>query len=178
MNRFATFVMLLAATSLAFTPDALGAVGTRASEFTLPSAPGGPSRGRFRLADHLGHRPVVILFWATWCQSCHVELSVYQQLFARYGAGQLMIVGIAMDNPDSISEVGPTARSLGLSYPVVTDLETQVVAMYNPRRAAPFSAWIDRNGTIVREREGFALSERAGVEAGIARLVAGQPIGN
>ena len=71
-----------------------------------------------------------------------------------------------------------SARSLGLSFSVVTDLETQVVAMYNPRRAAPFSVWIDRTGTIVREREGFALSERAGIEAGIARLVAGQPVGN
>ncbi len=178
MKRFATFAMLLAASSLAFSPDALGAVGTRAPEFTLPAAPGGPSRGRFRLADHIGHRPIVMLFWATYCQPCQVELPVYQALFARYGAGQLMVVGISMDNPDSLSEVGPTARSLGLTYPVVTDLETQVVAMYNPRRSAPFSVWIDRTGTIVREREGFALSERATIEAGIARLVAGQPIGN
>jgi peroxiredoxin len=121
---------------------------------------------------------VVLLFWATWCQPCQNELPVYQQLFQRYGQDRLMVVGIAMDNPDSISEVGPTARSLGLSFPIVTDLETQVVSMYNPRRAAPFSVWIDRTGTIVREREGFALSERGGIEQGVARLVAGVPVGN
>ena len=178
MKRLPTFAMLLAATGLVAAPLAIAAVGTHANDFSLPAAPGGPTRGRFRLADHIGQRPVVMLFWATWCQPCQVELPVYQAMFQRYSASQLMVVGIAMDNPDSISEVGPTARSLGLAFPIVTDLETQVVAMYNPRRAAPFSVWIDRSGTIVREREGFALSERAGIEAGIARLVAGQPVGN
>lgn len=178
MKRAASAAMLLVASTLAFAPMVLAAVGTRAPEFSLPSAPGGPSRGRFRLADHVGHRPVVILFWATWCQPCQVELPVYQALQQRYGTDRLTVVAVAMDNPDSISEVGPTARSLGLTFPVVTDLETQVVSMYNPRRAAPFSVWIDRNGTIVREREGFAMSERGNIEQGIARLVAGVPVGN
>jgi cytochrome c biogenesis protein CcmG/thiol:disulfide interchange protein DsbE len=178
MKRLSTFAMLLVASSLAFSPVVLAAVGTRAQEFSLPAAPGGTSRGRFRLADHLGQRPVVILFWATWCQPCQVELPVYQQLYQRYGADRITVVAIAMDNPDTISEVGPTARSLGLTFPVVTDLETQVVAMYNPRRAAPFSVWIDRTGTIVREREGFAMSERPNIEQGIARLVAGVRVSN
>lgn len=155
--------------------QALAAVGTRASEFTLPAAPGGPTRGRFRLAEHLGQRPVVVLFWATWCQPCTVELQVYQQLYQRY-QGRIAVVAIALDGSDSLSEVGPTARALGLSFPVVTDLDTQVTAAYNPRRGLPFSVWIDRTGNVVREREGFAISERGVVEQGIERLVAGQPV--
>ena len=87
-----------------------------------------------------------------------------------------MVVGISMDNPDSISEVGPTSRQLGLTFPVVTDLDTQVTATYNPRRAAPFSVWIDRSGTIIREREGFAMSERGVIEQGLTRIVNGQPL--
>jgi hypothetical protein len=34
--------------------------------------------------------------------------------------------------------------------------------------------WIDRKGTVVREHEGFALSERAGIEQGIADLIQGR----
>ena len=175
IRRSVVLPLAALAALLAAAPFALAAVGTRAPEFTLPTAPGGPTRGRFRLADHLGQRPVAMVFWATWCQPCQVELPVYQQLYQRH-AGRLMVVGIAMDNPDSISDVGPTARSLGLTFPIVTDLETQVVAVYNPRRAAPFSVWIDRTGTIVREREGFALSERPAIEQGLGRLVNGQPL--
>jgi peroxiredoxin len=175
MKRIATVVMLSLALVMASPFAALAAVGTRAPEFTLPAAPGGPTRGRFRLADHVGQRPVVILFWATWCQPCTQELQLYQSLYQRYG-GRLMVVAIALDGPDSIAEVGPTARQLGLTFPVVTDLDTQVTTMYNPRRAQPFSVWIDRGGIIAREREGFALSERGVIEQGIARLVAGQPV--
>lgn len=175
MKRIATTVMLSVSVAMVGVPVAFAAVGTRAPEFALPAAPGGPTRGRFRLADHVGRRPVAVLFWATWCQPCVQELQLYQSLYQRYG-GRFMVVAIALDGPDSIAEVGPTSRQLGLTFPVVTDLDTQVTTMYNPRRACPFSVWIDRTGTIVREREGFALSERGVVEQGIARLVAGQPV--
>ncbi len=170
MRTFRVLVLLAAAISLVAVP-VLAAVGTAAPEFTLPAAPGGPTRGRFRLADNLHQKPVVVLFWATWCQPCMQELPVYQALYQRYG-GQIQVVGISMDGPDTVSEVGSTARRAGLTFPIVTDLETQVVTVYNPRRAAPFSVWIDRTGTIVREHEGFSMAERPEIESGIAQLVA------
>lgn len=176
MKRTATVVMLTVSLMLAIAPfGALAAVGTRAPEFTLPAAPGGPFRGRFRLAEHIGQRPVVILFWATWCQPCLAELPVYQAEYARYN-GRLMVVAISLDGPDSVAEAGPLTRNMGLTFPVVTDLDTQVTNMYNQRRAAPFSVWIDRTGTIVREREGFSLSERGVIQRGLAQMVAGQPV--
>jgi peroxiredoxin len=176
MKRTATTMMLAASLMLVAAPfGAMASVGTRAPEFALPAAPGGPSRGRFRLADHVGQRPVVVLFWATWCQPCLAELPVYQAAYARYN-GRLMVVAISLDGPDSVAEAGPLARNLGLTFPVVTDLDTQVTNMYNQRRAAPFSVWIDRQGVIVREREGFSLSERGVIDRGLAQLVAGQPV--
>ena len=113
---------------------------------------------------------MVVLFWATWCQPCLQELPIYQALFQQYG-GRLMVVGISMDGPDTVSEAGATARRLGITFPIVTDLETQVVSVYNPRRAAPFSVWVDRAGIIQREREGFSMSEQPQIEAGIAALM-------
>lgn len=81
-----------------------------------------------------------------------------------------------MDGPDTVSEAGATARRMGAStFPIVTDLEqTQVVSVYNTRRAAPFSVWINRDGIITREREGFAMSEAPNIQAGIA-LVGARP---
>lgn len=76
-----------------------------------------------------------------------------------------------MDGPDSVAEAGATARRLGITFPIVTDLETQVVTVYNPRRAAPFSVWIDREGIIRREREGFSMSEQPQIDSGIRQLV-------
>ena len=156
-------------------PPSFGAVGAEAPECALPAAPGGAFSGRFRLVDHLRRKPVVVLFWATWCQPCLQELPVYQALYQRYG-GRLMVVGISMDGPDTVSEAGARARQMGLTFPIVTDLQTEVVAVYNTRRAAPFSVWIDRQGIIAREREGFSMSEQPAIQAGIANLVAGRPV--
>ncbi len=175
MNTRALALALCSSLSLASLSGVADASpGTAAQEFTLPAAAGANFRGRFRLADHLGRRPVVVLFWATWCQPCLQELPVYQALFQRYG-GRLMVVGISMDGPDSVSEAGSTTRRMNITFPIVTDLETQVVSVYNTRRAAPFSVWIDRSGTIVREREGFSMSEVQNVNAGIAELVGARP---
>ncbi len=175
MNTRALALSLTSALSIASLDRvAQASPGTAAQEFTLPSAAGANFRGRFRLADHLGHRPIVVLFWATWCQPCLQELPVYQALFQRYG-GRLMVVGISMDGPDTVSEAGSTTRRMGITFPIVTDLETQVVSVYNTRRAAPFSVWIDRTGTIVREREGFSMSEVANINSGVAELVGVRP---
>jgi cytochrome c biogenesis protein CcmG/thiol:disulfide interchange protein DsbE len=176
MNRrtFASMCMMIPSVMLT-APPSFGAVGSEAPEFALPAAPGGSFSGRFRLVDHLRRKPVVVLFWATWCQPCLQELPVYQALYQRYG-GRLMVVGISMDGPDTVSEAGARARQMGLTFPIVTDLQTEVVAVYNTRRAAPFSVWIDRQGIIAREREGFSMSEQPAIQAGIANLVAGRPV--
>jgi thiol-disulfide isomerase/thioredoxin len=150
-------------------------VGGRPPEFELPAVPGGPSSGRFSMAEHLGRDPVVILFWATWCAPCRQELPVYQSLYERYKDQGLVVVAISMDDANTLASSGPMARRLGLGFPVVSDLDTAVTTRLNPRRAAPFSIWIDRSGRIVREREGFSLAERTEIVRGIVRLVRTRP---
>lgn len=147
-------------------------VGGRPPSFTLPAVAGGPTRGRFRMEDHLGRHPIVILFWATWCGPCRQEMPYYQSLMERYQSTGLQIVAISMDGPSTIAQAGSTARRLGLEFPVLSDLDTTVSSAMNPRRAAPFAVWINREGRIVAEREGFALSERDAIAQGIASLVA------
>ncbi len=152
--------------------SALARVGGTPPSFTLPAATGGPSSGTFRMGSHLSaHHPVVILFWATWCVPCRTEMPFYQGLYSRYHDRGLEIVGISMDGASTISRVGPAARRLGVTFDVVTDLDTRVTSQLNPRRAAPFSIWVSREGRITWEREGFAPSEQSVIEAGIAELV-------
>ena len=149
----------------------LARVGGRATAFTLPALAGGPSRGRFRLADHLGRNVVAVLFWATWCAPCRQELPVYEALYRRLRSQGFVVVAISMDGSSTVANAGPMARRLGLTFPVVSDLDTRVTAQINSRRAAPFSIWIDRSGRVVREREGFNLAERDEVNRGITALV-------
>ncbi|MCB9595411.1 MAG: TlpA family protein disulfide reductase [Sandaracinaceae bacterium] len=168
------------AASLALPPGEAGGpapaaarVGGRPPPFTLPAATGGPSSGTFRMADHIGTHPIVILFWATWCQPCQQELPFYESLYQRYRGQGLQVVAISMDSQASVMRAGPAARRLGITFDVVTDLDTRVTTQLNPRRGAPFSIWVDRTGRIVREREGFSPAEQNAIAEGVARLVGG-----
>lgn len=148
-------------------------VGGRPPPFVLPAATGGPTSQPFRMAEYLGHNPVVILFWATWCQPCQQELPFYESLYQRYRSRGLKIVAVSMDSQGTVMRAGPAARRLGITFDVVTDIDTRLTTQLNPRRGAPFSIWIDRRGRIVREREGFSPSEQNAIAEGVARLVGG-----
>jgi peroxiredoxin len=158
--------------SLSPVPSASARVGGAPPPFTLPAAVGGPSSGQFRMSELIGHNPVVILFWATWCVPCQQELPFYETLFQQHRAAGLRVVGISMDNATTVTRVGPAARRLGITFDVVTDLDTRVTTQLNPRRSAPFSVWVNRAGRITWEREGFAPAEQGTIAQGVAALMA------
>lgn len=158
-------------TSSSLPVQAQGRVGARPPSFMLPFAPGGPSSRNFRMADYIGKNPVIILFWATWCVPCRQELPFYETLYKKHRSKGLKIVAISMDAANTISRVGPAARRLGVTFDVVTDLDTRVTSQINPRKAAPFSIWVDRSGRIVWEREGFAPAEMSAISTRVDQLV-------
>ncbi len=148
-------------------------VGGQPPPFNLPAAVGGPSTGIFRMSEFLTRNPVVILFWATWCVPCRQELPFYERLYQQHRARGLRVVAISMDAANTVTRTGPDARRLGITFPVVTDLDTRVTSQLNPRRSAPFSVWVNRQGRIVWEREGFSPSEQDTIATRVAALVTG-----
>jgi peroxiredoxin len=175
MNTLARSLMLSAALSLAVRPlPTLAAVGAQAPSFSL-RPPTGVRGGLFRLSEHQGRRPVVILFWDTTCAPCLQEMQFYEQMYRRY-AGRLMVVAVAMDNGQTIGNAPNRVRTLGLTFPVVWDENSSVKNQFQVPAAPPFSVWVDRNGIIVRERQGYSVSENQVIEQQLARLVAGQSV--
>jgi peroxiredoxin len=144
-----------------------------APDFTLPDI-----AGRWvRLSDHLGKDVVLINFWATWCAPCASELPHLERLYQTYKGQGFVILGVAMDGPESVAEVAPQARRYGLTYPVLLDEETRVVGVLNPRRAAPYNVLIGRDGSIVSTKEGYSAGDEIALEAAVQKHLGARPAG-
>ncbi len=142
-------------------------LGAQATDFTLRDTDG----KTVQLSDYLGKQVVLIDFWATWCVPCEAELPHLQQLYAANKDRGFVVLGVAMDGPETIAQVGPFARRYNLSFPVLLDEETKVVNVYNPKRTAPLSVLIDRRGQISRVRSGFSAGDEKLIAEDVASLV-------
>ena len=144
--------------------------GSRARDFALRDIDG----RTVHLSDYLGKDVIVISFWATWCAPCITEQPHLERIYQSYKDQGLVVLGVSMDGPESIAEVAPHARRYHLTYPILLDEETRVVGMLNPKRAAPFTMIIARDGTIAYTHEGYSSGDEITIEDKVKELLAAQ----
>ena len=140
--------------------------GTLAPDFTARDVAG----NTFRLSDHLGN--VVLLdFWATYCEPCKAEFPHLGTMYRVERSKGLLVVGIAMDGPETAADVPAFVRRFRVEFPVVTDDDSRIASLYNPKRSMPLSVLIDKGGRIVAVREGYAPGDEKLVEADVDRAL-------
>src|SRR5437588_9637130 len=112
--------------------------GKPAPEFRLVDLQG----KSYSLDEHRG-QVVMLVFWATWCKSCPLELphlSAITRALAPHGLVTLSINGE--------KETGPVAEmARGLAFPVLRDPDERVRAAYDAF-AVPRVVIVDRAGRI------------------------------
>lgn len=115
-------------------------VGAQAPDFTLVASSG----GEHQLSSYAG-KVVLLNFWTTWCGPCESEMPDIERLSARYPAGDVVI--LAINNEESIADVAAYGKKLGLTFPLLLDLDGNISDLYRVR-AFPTSIVVDRQGLI------------------------------
>lgn len=123
-------------------------VGSAAPEFVLRSVAG----GELRRSSLLG-TPVILNFWATWCQPCRREFPVLTALDRDH---RVEVVTIALDE-DGEESVRPFLRRADLDYTVLLGDEKTF------RRfggfAIPYTLVLDSEHTVVSVYRGPVAEE-------------------
>jgi thiol-disulfide isomerase/thioredoxin len=138
----------------------------RVPNFELPDLDGRPTR----LADVMGENLTLIDFWATWCGPCVKSIPSLVALSDSLAESGVSVVGVNVDSPRNVSKVAPYARSLGVSYPILLDTNSEIMAELNVQ-AMPTLLVIDDRRNIVYAHEGFRPGDETVVRAEVMHLL-------
>jgi thiol-disulfide isomerase/thioredoxin len=131
-----------------------------------------------RLADWSGH-PVIVNFWATWCEPCRREIPLLIRLRHERAAAGLAVVGIAVDFRAAVVKY---AHNAGIDYPVLIgeDEGLDAVHAFGMELVFPFSVFADQRGRVVAVKLGelhqdeadFILDRVQDIDSGALSLAA------
>ena len=143
--------------------------GSRAVDFTGQDLGG----STIRLSSFLGKSVVLMTFSITFCEPCVAELPHLRRIYDENKGKGLVVLGIAMDGPETIANVPAFARRHRLNYPVITDEDAHISSIYNPTKVAPLSVLIDRSGVVKMLHMGYLSGDEKLIQDEVAKALSG-----
>lgn len=118
-------------------------IGSLRPDFNL-----GSDTGALVSSDGFNGKTLLINFWATWCEPCRREMPMLMDLQSEYGAAGLQVVGIALDDIQSVRNF---VQTYGITYTVLVgaaDAMATSAAYGNVEGVLPYSVLVDKEGII------------------------------
>ncbi len=131
--------------------------GTKAPDFVMNDIKGNETS---LYKEMEGKKIVIIDFWASWCPPCRAEMPHLVELYAKYAAKGLGIVGISLDNKMEAWEKETATQ--GITWNQLSDLQgwNNAAAKLYAVKSIPQMFVVDSEGTIIaRGLRGKALEE-------------------
>ena len=112
-------------------------------DFTLPDAGG----REVSLGPFIGKKPVLLVFWATWCPQCNESVPVINRMHTEPPTSETLTI-LALDFMESREKVSAFIASKKVAFPVLLDRSGSVAREYRVV-GIPMYVLIDRDGKIV-----------------------------
>ena len=82
------------------------------------------------LSQSIGTKPVLLIFWASWCPSCRAEVPKINQLAEKYRGRGMDFVAVNVGYNDSVGRAQAFVRKTKMEYPAYFDGTGKVTAQY------------------------------------------------
>jgi cytochrome c biogenesis protein CcmG, thiol:disulfide interchange protein DsbE len=119
------FIAAVITVSLATSGTAASPSYPAAAGFTLPAL--GQAGKQVSLSEYQG-KPVIVNFWASWCEPCQQETPLPASWYKRQH-GHVVLLGL--DENDTTVAALKFANAKGVSYPIGFDPQVTVALAYN-----------------------------------------------
>lgn len=104
------------------------------------------------LASLKGH-PVVLNFWASWCEPCKEEAPLLEKTWKQMQGQEKDVALVGIDFEEAKSDGIGFLQSYAITYPAVSDANGTVASKYNVT-GLPQTIFINRNGEVVSRAQG------------------------
>jgi len=121
----------------------------------------------FDLQQSIGSKPVMLIFWASWCPTCKTEVPKINQLAEKFRSRGMEFVAVNVGFNDSIERASAFVQKTGMTYPAFFDGSGTLAEKYK-LQGVPTVIIADKHG-IIRFRN-FTAPDIS--EANFAQLMA------
>ncbi len=100
-------------------------------------------------SENLHGRPIVMNFWASWCEPCRWEMPGIEKVYQEYKDKGLVVLGVHRTETEN-KEVGEKfAKSLGITYELVSDPKNRLFDYFGGgSQVIPITVFINREGFV------------------------------
>jgi thiol-disulfide isomerase/thioredoxin len=125
--------------------------------------PGGDANLATRLASYAG-RPVLVNFWASWCEPCREEMPALQAL----ADSGVVVLTIAVADRDA--DARRFLDQAGVALPLLFDREQRISKAWGVR-LLPYTVVLDRRHRVVARAQGVVDWDASAVREQLQRLM-------
>ena len=136
IGKIAAALVLIVLTAAVLTAERTGSWGATPDpaasggdgkwiDFTLPEAGG----GQVSLFQFIGKKPVLLIFWATWCPHCNESVPAINRMHSKSPTRDTLAI-LALDYMESREKVRAFIERKKVAFPVLLDGSGSVARKY------------------------------------------------
>ncbi|MDP4219153.1 MAG: TlpA disulfide reductase family protein [Bacteroidota bacterium] len=119
----------------------------------------------------LGKGPLLVNFWALWCEPCKQEMKAFMALSEKLKEKGVSMVSINTDKVKSIAKVRAWVKSQGITQPMLVDPDGSIATNQFSMESLPYSLLLKPDGSVYKKHIGFTAGDEVAIEKELDELL-------